>query len=159
MEQLDLKEIRLKLNITQLEAAKFLQVSLSSYKSYENEDDKKRTIKYNYLCNELEKYNFIDEENGVLTIDEIKVRVQEVLSKYDVNFCYLFGSYAKNKANGKSDIDLLIDTEVTGLDFYGLVEELRVTLKKRIDLLKVNQLTDNQELLINVLKYGIKIYG
>ena len=65
----------------------------------------------------LDKYNYIDEENGVLTIDEIKRNVKEVLSKYDVNFSYLFGSYAKNKATGRSNIDLLIVTTLTGLNF------------------------------------------
>ena len=59
----------------------------------------------------------------------------------------------------KSDIDLLIDTEVTGLDFFGLIEELRQSLHKKIDLLKINQLDNNQELLKEILKDGIKIYG
>ena len=71
----------------------------------------------------------------------------------------MFGSYAKNKATPKSDIDLLIDTEVTGLDFFGLIEELRQSLHKKIDLLKINQLNNNQELLKEILKDGIKIYG
>ena len=56
-------------------------------------------------------------------------------------------------------MDLLIDTEMTGLDFFGLVEELRLSLHKRIDLLKINQLDNNQELLKDILKDGIKIYG
>ena len=69
-----------------------------------------------------------------------------VLSKYDVDYCILFGSYAKGKATDKSDVDLLIKTNVTGLDFFGLVEDLRVSLHKVVDLLNTDQLKNNLEL-------------
>jgi predicted nucleotidyltransferase len=111
------------------------------------------------MCEKLMKYNVIDEENGILSIDDIKSITANVLNKYNVNFCYLFGSYAKNKATETSDIDLLIDIDITGLDFFGLVEELRIELCKKIDLLKINQLLNNEELLKEILKSGIKIYG
>ena len=154
-----LKEIRLSKKITQSEAANVLSVSLRSYKEYENNEEKKNTLKYLYLCEKLSSYNVLDEEHGLLTVYDIKARVKEVLDKYNVNFCYLFGSYAKQKANPKSDVDLLIDAEITGLNFYGLIEELREVLCKKIDLLKVNQLENNLELLKEILKDGIKIYG
>ena len=154
-----LKEIRLNKKITQTEAASILSVSIRSYKEYENNPNKIHTLKYSYMCDKLSAYNLLDEEHGLLTIKEIREKAKQVFDKYNVNFCYLFGSYAKQKANPKSDIDLLIDTEVTGLDFYGLVEELRVILCKKIDLLKVNQLENNQELLKEILKDGVKIYG
>ena len=78
---------------------------------------------------------------------------------YEVKFCYLFGSYAKGKETPVSDVDLLISTDVKGLKFYGLVEELRVALKKKVDVLDINQLKDNLELTEEILKDGIKIYG
>ena len=65
----------------------------------------------------------------------------------------------KNKAKPSSDIDLLIDTKVTGLDYFGLIEELRQALHKKIDLLNINQLDNNQDLLREIMKDGIKIYG
>lgn len=156
---MNLKEIRKNKKLTQKEASDALGVSLRSYKSYETQVEKFNSIKYNYLCEKLYSYNAIDEEHGILTLYEIKVIASEVLKQYDVNFCYLFGSYAKGKANDTSDVDLLIDTPITGLDFYGLVEELRTSLHKKIDLLKVNQLIDNQLLLVEIMKDGIKIYG
>ncbi|MBQ3253344.1 MAG: nucleotidyltransferase domain-containing protein [Acholeplasmatales bacterium] len=154
-----LKEIRISKKITQKEAANILLVSLRSYKDYENNPVKHNSIKYNYMCEKLYNYNLIDEEHGILILEDIKNIVKTVCDNYKVNFCYLFGSYAKNTAGDKSDVDLLIDTEVTGLDFYGLVEELRVELHKKVDLITVNQLDNNQELLKEILKDGIKIYG
>lgn len=94
-----------------------------------------------------------------MEISDLKRIVSGVLDKYDVYFCYLFGSYAKGKAKGISYVDLIIDTEITGLAFFGLVEDLRTSLHKKIDLLKINQLDGNQTLLRNVMKEGIKIYG
>ena len=82
-----------------------------------------------------------------------------VFQKYDVNFCYLFGSYAKSKAKPTSDVDLLISANVKGLKFYGLVEEIREALHKKVDVLEINQLKDNLELTQEILKDGIKIYG
>ena len=82
-----------------------------------------------------------------------------IFEKYDVEFCYLFGSYAKAKAKPASDVDLLISVNVKGLKFYGLVEEIRTALHKRVDILDVNQLKDNLELTQEILKDGIKIYG
>ena len=154
-----LKEIRKKFNLTQKEAASMLGVSLRSFKSYENDIDKENTYKYRFLVEELTKLNRIDEEHGVLSIAAINGAVKEVLEKYDVNFCYLFGCYAKGTPNNLSDVDLLIDTSLTGLDFFGLVEELRENLHKKVDVLKIDQLDNNQELLREIMKNNIKIYG
>lgn len=55
----------------------------------------------------------MDEEHGLLTRDEIIKAVQNVVKKYPVNSCYLFGSYARAQATPKSDVDLLVDTPLT----------------------------------------------
>ena len=155
----ELIEARKNNGFTQVEAAKFLGVSLRSYKSYETEKEKQKTIKYNYFIEQLNKNSFIDEEHGLLTIEKLTEAVKRILKDYDVDYCYLFGSYAKNKQKENSDIDLLISGNVTGLRFYGLVEKLRESLHKKVDLLDVKQLNNNQELLNDILKDGIKIYG
>ena len=156
---MELKEIRNEKKITQLDAANLLGISLRSYKSYENEIDKKSTKKYTYLCEALSKYNQIDEEHGILSLESIREGVTKVLNNYEVNFCYLFGSYAKGYAKDNSDVDLLIDTDVTGLKYFGLVEELRVELKKEVDLLRLKDNLKNLDLMKDIMKEGTKIYG
>ncbi|MBQ8798699.1 MAG: nucleotidyltransferase domain-containing protein [Lachnospiraceae bacterium] len=155
----ELKELRIEKNMTQKEAAECLGVSLRSYKSYENEKEKRNTMKYKYMVEQLEKVDFIDEEHGVLTIESIRRKCDNVLSKYDVAFCYLFGSYAKGKETPVSDVDLLISADIKGLKFYGMVEELRTALRKRVEVLDMNQLRENPELTEEILKDGVKIYG
>lgn len=54
---------------------------------------------------------------------------------------------------------LLISANIKGLKFYGLVEELRTELCKKVDVLDINQLRDNLELTEEIFKDGIKIYG
>jgi len=153
-----LKELRLSKEMTQKQVAALLGISLRSYKEYENNPIKVNTIKYNYIYNELSKVNYVDEEHGILTIEDIKKIVSSVLLDFDVDYCFLFGSYAKGEANELSDVDLLVSTKITGMSFYGLAEVLRESLNKRVDLLNLEQLTNNQALLNEILKDGIKIY-
>ena len=153
-----LKELRQSKNLTQLQVANMLKISLRSYKQYENEKEKQGTFKYNYIYDELSKYGFVDEEHGILSIDDIKRIVSQVLSQHEVEYCYLFGSYARGEANEKSDVDLIVATEITGMEFFGLCERLREALHKKVDLLDLAQLNNNQQLLYEVLKDGVKIY-
>ena len=154
-----LKEIRIAKQLTQQEAARRLGVSLRSYIMYENDNKREDTIKYRFLLQELQKINLVDEEHGILTIERITKTCKEILDAYQVEYCYLFGSYAKGKATERSDVDLLISTETTGLRFYEMTERLREGLHKRIDLLDAKQLVNNEKLIHEVLKEGIKIYG
>jgi predicted nucleotidyltransferase/DNA-binding XRE family transcriptional regulator len=154
-----LKLLRNKASMTQVQAASFLNVSLCTYKSYETDISKTKTNTYLYMQERLEKLTLIDENHGILTYIEVQQTVTAVLKKYPITYCYLFGSYAKGKASAFSDVDLLVSNEVGGLNFYGLVEDLRNTLHKKVDLLTVDQLSGNPQLTDEILKTGIKIYG
>ena len=93
-----LKKIRVEKKLTQQQVADLVGISLRSYKSYENDEKKFETLKYNYIMQKLAAINPIDEEHGIIDVEYIKQKCEEVFEKYDVNFCYLFGSYAKDKA-------------------------------------------------------------
>ncbi|MGI6501216.1 MAG: nucleotidyltransferase domain-containing protein [Anaerostipes sp.] len=154
-----LKDLRNEKKLTQQQVADLVGVSLRSYKTYENDESRKETIKYKYMMEKLTAINPIDEEHGIIDAQFIEQKCQEIFENYDINFCYLFGSYAKGKAKPTSDVDLLISSNVKGLKFYGLVEEIRNAIHKKVDVLDINQLKDNIELTQEILKDGIKIYG
>ncbi len=156
---MNLKELRKEKKMTQQQVADLVGICLRSYKSYENEESKKGTIKYEYIYDKLIEINKIDEEHGILELDDIKEKCAKIFEKYEVHYCYLFGSYAKGYAKGDSDVDLLISANVKGIDYYGLVEELRVSLKKKVDLLDLKQLEKNFEFTKEILQDGVKIYG
>ena len=153
-----LKQLRLSKKLTQQEACDILGVSLRSYKEYENNEKKAGTFKYRSMISELEKYVVLDEEHGILTLDEIKDGCKAVLDEYDVKYCVLFGSYAKGKATQTSDVDLLVSTDIVGLKFFGIAERLREKLHKKVDLLDLRQLADNQALIDEILKDGVRVY-
>lgn len=144
--------------MTQVEASEYLGVSRRSYQSYENEPRYKDSLKYSYMLNELSRL-YDDETRRVLSIKEIQKACEQVFSKHEVEYCYLFGSYGKGNAREDSDIDLLISTEISGLEFYGLVEELREALRKKVDVLDLGQLKNNKQLLNEILRDGVKVYG
>ena len=154
-----LKELRMLYKITQERCAEYLGIPLRTYKRYESDETKIPKIKYDYILKKMNEFNPIDEEHGVLTIEVIEEICKRIFEEYPVKYCYLFGSYAKEKATPTSDVDLLISTNIKGLKFYGLVEEIRETLHKRVDVLDINQLKGNLELTEEILKDGIKIYG
>lgn len=154
-----LKEIRKSKNLTQEQAALIVNISLRSYKSYENDDSKNGSIKYKYMQEVLSRYNAIDEEHGLLSLEQIKQKCQMVFEEYNISYAYLFGSYAKNSAKETSDVDLLVSSEVKGLKFYGFVEKIKNVLQKKVDVLDIGQLKDNPDLLNEILRDGVKIYG
>ena len=156
---MNLRDLRIEKALTQKQVAELVNISLRSYITYENDETKIGTIKYNYIIEKLSQINPVDEEHGVVSIDYIKNKCNHVFEKYSVDYCYLFGSYAKGSANEKSDVDLLISADIKGIKFFALVEELRIALQKKVDALDINQLNNNPDLTREILKDGIKIYG
>ena len=155
----ELKSRRLQRKMTQKEVAEQIGISLRSYNMYENDESKEGTPKYRFLLQELDRISLLDENHGILSIEDIKHICADVFALYHVEFCYLFGSYAKGKATENSDVDLLVSAETSGLAFFEMTERLRESLHKKVDLLDLKQLSNNENLLREVLKEGMKIYG
>lgn len=153
-----IKDLRKTVGLTQAEVSDLVRIPLRTYVNYENDSGKEGSIKYQYIVRELEKLAFVDETHGILQYNEIVSKCGQIFEEYPVHYCYLFGSYAKGTATERSDVDLLISADVTGIKFYGLAERLRESLKKNVDLINVEQLIENLELLNEVLKEGIRIY-
>ena len=77
----------------------------------------------------------------------------------EIKCAYLFGSYARNEATGKSDIDIIIVCPPIGMKFYKIASELEEHFHKQVDLHTHRQLSNNEKFLEEVLKDGVKIYG
>ena len=154
-----LKELRKEKGLTQAACAKVVGVPVRTYVRYETDEGRTGTLKYRYMLETLQKYGVVDEEHGLLTVEKIKSVCVPLFEQYGVKYAYLFGSYAKGKATERSDVDLLISMPLNGLRFYELVEVLRESLKKKVDLLDETQLENNSVLVKEILRDGIKIYG
>ena len=155
---MNLKEIRLQKSLTQDEAAKILGVTRRTYINCESGKINEDSLKYKFIVDTLKKANQIDEKHGILTVEQIKTICNDIFKDYQIEYCYLFGSYAKNKTTEKSDIDLLVKMPIDGMKYFELLELLREKLSKRIDLLTSTQLNNDDSLIDEILKYGIRIY-
>lgn len=154
-----LKQLRKQKKLTQAACAAYLGVPLRTYQNYENDAQKQDSMKYRFMLQKLDQYGILDENHGVLTLEQIKAICGQVFEGKKIAYCYLFGSYAKGKARECSDVDLLVSTPISGMQFYDLVEELREKLCKQVDVLNQEQLRDNLPLVEEILRDGVKIYG
>ena len=152
---MELKKLRKQMGLTQPEAAVILNIPFRTYCRYEDEKQRENTFKYDQMIALLNKYA----EEMVLKLETIKAAISDVLSKHNVSACYLFGSYAKGKATGASDIDLMIVSDIEGIELYQIIDELENKLKKKVDLIRLETAIQNVKLMNEILKDGIKIYG
>ena len=155
---LSIRELRAEKGLTQVRASALTGIPLRTFKEYETNPKKEGTLKYEHIVRVQNEYGRIDETHGILSKTEIERICADVFAKYDVSYAILFGSYARGEATETSDVDLVVSTAVTGLAFFGLAEDLRNALRKKVDLLDRRQLDGNPDLLDHVLREGIRIY-
>ena len=76
----------------------------------------------------------------IYTVSELQKILTPIFRQNGVKQAILFGSYAKGLATAKSDIDLLVDSGLRGLAFFGLLEDVSTAIDAPIDLLDVSQI-------------------
>lgn len=96
----------------------------------------------------------------VYTIEEIRIMLEELLKDKPVYKVILFGSYAKKKANKKSDIDLIIDTKDTlkGFKLFSLITKIEETFKKDVDAFEKTEIIENSRIDNEIKKTGVVVY-
>ena len=159
---MNLREIRTNYNLSQAEAANILGVPIRTYRRYESDEKYGSPIKRKAFSDILIDHCQITEEKGLLSIDDIKSKLTKLFdTEYtgQIELCYLFGSYAKGTAKENSDVDLYVSSTLTGLKFIGLMEKIRETLNKKVDVIRSSELNNNIALVNEIMKGGIKIYG
>lgn len=95
----------------------------------------------------------------IYTIEQIKDILSPIFQNYNVQRAILFGSYAKGTPQEKSDIDILVDSGLHGLAFYGLLEDVVTFLEKPVDLIDRSEVVPDSEIDNEVKKNGVLIYG
>lgn len=158
---MNLSELREQFKINQKQAATAACVPLRTYIRFESNDSYGSPLKRQSIINNIVKEYEITETKGVLSIDQIRDSLTSLFrNKYfdSVDFCYLFGSYAKGNAKDGSDVDLYVSTSLSGLDFVGLMEDIRETLHKEVDVINKDELNNNIALTEEIMKYGVRIY-
>ncbi|MCL2055469.1 MAG: nucleotidyltransferase domain-containing protein [Oscillospiraceae bacterium] len=96
--------------------------------------------------------------DGVFTVDEIRTRLKPVFDEYGVKRAVLFGSYANGTAGKKSDVDILVDSGLKGLRFFGLLEMVVTALGKDADLIDVTHINQNSPIEKEINETGVLLY-
>ena len=159
---MNLLEVRKLYNLSQKRASDILSVPLRTYIRYETDNSYGNSFKREMMIKTIVDSCEITETKGLLSIDRIKDIITTIIDyKYNdkISLVYLFGSYAKGYAKETSDVDLCISTDITGIDFLGLVEDLRNGLHKKADVVRLCDIKQGNQLLIDIMKNGIKVYG
>ena len=155
----ELRQKRKELGLTQVQAANACGVSRRTYQTYEEKQVMNAT--FEDIRKKLDELGVLDGSNYICNINFIKHVCKEVFSTMypEVKAAYLFGSYARGEATGKSDIDILVVCSPMDMKFFGMVAILEDRLHKMVDVHTHEQLLDSEPFLRQVLKDGIKIYG
>ncbi|MFI5133143.1 MAG: nucleotidyltransferase family protein [Chitinophagales bacterium] len=81
-----------------------------------------------------------------------RLMLQQFFAGKPVKKAYLFGSYARNEADDKSDIDILVELDHTrpiGMKFFTYHDELEELLQKKVDLVSTDGLSRHVKPFVN----------
>lgn len=70
---------------------------------------------------------------AIYTVPQLQDALSPVFARNGVKKAVLFGSYGKGVATEKSDVDLLVDSGLTGLRFIGFLDEVQTALGNLFD--------------------------
>lgn len=98
-------------------------------------------------------------KGNVYTVNDIKEKLLPVFKKHNIKKAVLFGSYAKGSADNRSDIDIMVDSNLRGLAFYGLLEDVVNAIGKSVDLLDKQQIKAESKVEKEINATGVVIYG
>lgn len=87
-----------------------------------------------------------------------KEKIVEICERNDIEFCAVFGSFARGEATAESDIDLLVRfSKPKGFDWVDAALEIEDALGRKVDLVTENGLSPY--IRENVLKNLEVLYG
>lgn len=96
----------------------------------------------------------------IYTIEEIKIKLKELLKNMPVDRVVLFGSYAKNTPTKTSDIDILIDSKgkIKGLKFYALMDMIKESFDKNVDIVEQIEIDKGSRIEKEIERTGVVVY-
>ena len=155
----ELKKKRKSLSISQKQASNACGVSLRTYQTYEELDVNNET--YRQLLQKLNEMGIIDGTNYLLSQKAIKNTCRHLFKeKYpEIVSAYLYGSYALNQANGKSNVNIMIIlSRPLGKKLESINKQLSKLLHKEVEVKMIDELFENPKIIKKIFIEGIKIY-
>ena len=92
------------------------------------------------------------------TVNDARQMLAPVFDQYGVSKAVLFGSVAKGTATPKSDLDLLVQSDLKGLKFVGLIEAVREAAGMPVDVFDVTHIEQGSLIDQEIQATGVTIY-
>jgi predicted nucleotidyltransferase len=158
-----LKSLRKNLKYSQQEISNLIGIPLNTLQNWEQNVRKPSEWVLNLMMDRIlrdavEHHDKISETKGILSFLKIKRIVTGIASQHPIKKVILFGSYAKGQANPKSDLDLYMVSNLSGLAYFEFAEKLRQALKKKVDLFSSLTLKTTSPTYLQIEDTGIIIY-
>ena len=96
--------------------------------------------------------------SGVYTVEQLKTALTPIFKRNNIRRATLFGSYAGGEANEHSDVDLLVDSGLRGLKFFGLMDDICEALKVDVDLIDTYDLIPDSPVDHEIKRTGVVLY-
>ena len=93
-----------------------------------------------------------------LNVEIVKKELYPIFKKHRIKTAILYGSIAKNKNSIDSDVDILVDSNLKGFKFLGLIEDIRQALNKTVDVIDVKHIKRNSLIEKEINSTGVLIY-
>lgn len=158
-----IRVVRENVGLTQEQVANLVGIPVKTIRNWEQNIRKPSEWVMNLIIDRIlreksEQSTTMDENQGILSFLTIKKIVSQFAEQFNIKSVYLFGSYAKGEANDYSDIDLYIESDLYGLDYFEFIEILRENLGKKIEVLSNKTIEASSKIDLEIKKTGVSIY-
>lgn len=157
-----LKETRTTYGLTQKELSEITEIPLRTIENWEMGARTPSPWIEKMIVSHLKQFpknqnGIITQTKGIYEVNQIKETLLPLTLKYDIQTLILHGSYAQCTQDSLSDIDLVVDGNIKGLRFFGLLEDMSQLLVKPVDLIHLSDIEKNSQIHQDILK-GIVLY-
>lgn len=157
-----IQTVRENLGLTQVQLSNLVNVPVKTIRNWEQNIRVPADYIIELVLDYVLRYNgeqiSISDENAILSFKTIKDKVAQVAVKYNIEKVYLYGSYAKGRQTSASDIDLYMISDIDDIEYFGVIEDLRTILNKKIDLLSNKTIKKDSPIANEIERTGILIY-
>mgnify|MGYP001101776963 FL=1 len=91
-------------------------------------------------------------------ISDIRTILAPIFDNYGISRAVIFGSIAKGISTEKSDLDLLVDSNLRGLRFVGFMEAVRQATGMPVDIFDVSHIEKGSKIDHEIRNTGVTIY-
>jgi len=157
-----IKETRAEYHITQKELSEITDIPLRTIENWESGKRKpspwvEKMIVENLRNRPHNEHGIITDKKGYYIVNQIRDLLLPLTFEYEIDKFILFGSYSKGEQDEGSDIDLVVEGSIRGLDFFGLLEDITNLFVKSVDLIHLSQIEKDSHTYQEVMK-GIVVY-